>query len=87
VARASASERPRSPALIREELSPSELKVLRYLPPNLSRPEITSELSLPVNTWPAGTPAFLPAATGRSGPHVSGSLAAQSARMGRLRCN
>ena len=33
-----------------EELSPSELKVLRYLPTNLSRPEIASELSLSVNT-------------------------------------
>jgi LuxR family transcriptional regulator, maltose regulon positive regulatory protein len=33
-----------------EQLSPSELKVLRYLPTNLSRPEIASELSLSVNT-------------------------------------
>ena len=33
-----------------EELSPVELKVLRYLPTNLSRPEIASELSLSVNT-------------------------------------
>ena len=33
-----------------EELSPSELKVLRYLPTNLSRPEIASELSVSVNT-------------------------------------
>ena len=33
-----------------QELSPSELKVLRYLPTNLSRPEIASELSLSVNT-------------------------------------
>lgn len=31
-------------------LSPSELRVLRYLPTNLSRPEIASELSLSVNT-------------------------------------
>jgi LuxR family transcriptional regulator, maltose regulon positive regulatory protein len=38
------------PALQTEELSPSELKVLRYLPTNLSRPEIASELSLSVNT-------------------------------------
>ena len=29
-----------------EELSPSELRVLRYLPTNLSRPEIASELSV-----------------------------------------
>ncbi|HXL19296.1 MAG TPA: LuxR C-terminal-related transcriptional regulator, partial [Streptosporangiaceae bacterium] len=33
-----------------EELSPSELKVLRYLPTNLSRPQIASELSLSVHT-------------------------------------
>jgi LuxR family transcriptional regulator, maltose regulon positive regulatory protein len=33
-----------------EELSPSELRVLRYLPTNLSRPEIAGELSLSVNT-------------------------------------
>ncbi|HTA09559.1 MAG TPA: LuxR C-terminal-related transcriptional regulator [Streptosporangiaceae bacterium] len=39
----------RSPAGI-EQLSPSELRVLRYLPTNLSRPEIASELSVSVNT-------------------------------------
>ncbi len=33
-----------------EQLSPSELKVLRYLPTNLSRLEIASELSVSVNT-------------------------------------
>ena len=33
-----------------EELSPGELKVLRYLPTNLSRPEIAGELSVSVNT-------------------------------------
>ena len=33
-----------------EQLSPSELKVLRYLPTNLSRPEIAAELSVSVNT-------------------------------------
>jgi LuxR family transcriptional regulator, maltose regulon positive regulatory protein len=33
-----------------EELSPTELKVLRYLPTNLSRPEIAAELSVSVNT-------------------------------------
>jgi LuxR family maltose regulon positive regulatory protein len=33
-----------------EDLSPAELKVLRYLPTNLSRPEIASELSVSVNT-------------------------------------
>ncbi len=33
-----------------EELSPGELKVLRYLPTNLSRPEIARELSVSVNT-------------------------------------
>jgi LuxR family transcriptional regulator, maltose regulon positive regulatory protein len=38
-----------SPAEI-EQLTPSELRVLRYLPTNLSRPEIASELSVSVNT-------------------------------------
>ena len=33
-----------------EQFSPSELRVLRYLPTNLSRPEIASELSVSVNT-------------------------------------
>jgi LuxR family maltose regulon positive regulatory protein len=33
-----------------EELSPGELRVLRYLPANLSRPEIAAELSVSVNT-------------------------------------
>ncbi|HEY3607169.1 MAG TPA: LuxR C-terminal-related transcriptional regulator [Pseudonocardiaceae bacterium] len=33
-----------------EKLSRSELKVLRYLPTNLSRPEIANELSVSVNT-------------------------------------
>ena len=39
-----------SPSPQAEELSPSELRVLRYLPTNLSRPEIASELSVSVNT-------------------------------------
>jgi LuxR family maltose regulon positive regulatory protein len=33
-----------------EELSPAELRVLRYLPANLSRPEIAAELSVSPNT-------------------------------------
>ena len=33
-----------------QQLSPSELRVLRYPPTNLSRPEIASELSVSVNT-------------------------------------
>jgi LuxR family maltose regulon positive regulatory protein len=33
-----------------EQLSPSELRVLRYLPTNLSRPEIAGQLSVSVNT-------------------------------------
>jgi LuxR family maltose regulon positive regulatory protein len=33
-----------------EELSPGELRVLRYLPTNLSRPEIAGQLSVSVNT-------------------------------------
>ncbi len=40
----------RSWPLPAEELSPSELRVLRYLPTNLSRPEIASELSVSLNT-------------------------------------
>ena len=39
-----------SPSPPGEELSPGELKVLRYLPTNLSRPEIAGELSLSLNT-------------------------------------
>ena len=39
-----------SPSPQTEELSPSELRVLRYLPTNLSRPEIASELSVSLNT-------------------------------------
>ncbi len=38
------------PAPDAEELSPGELRVLRYLPTNLSRPEIAGELSVSVNT-------------------------------------
>jgi LuxR family maltose regulon positive regulatory protein len=39
------------PALpLTEQLSPGELRVLRYLPTNLSRPEIAGELSLSLNT-------------------------------------
>jgi LuxR family transcriptional regulator, maltose regulon positive regulatory protein len=39
-----------TPPPLAEELSPTELRVLRYLPTNLSRPEIASELSVSVNT-------------------------------------
>jgi LuxR family transcriptional regulator, maltose regulon positive regulatory protein len=39
-----------SASLQAEELSPTELRVLRYLPTNLSRPEIAGELSVSVNT-------------------------------------
>jgi LuxR family maltose regulon positive regulatory protein len=42
--------RERSAAHLTEELSPSELRVLRYLPTNLSRTEIAGELSVSVNT-------------------------------------
>jgi LuxR family maltose regulon positive regulatory protein len=38
------------PPLEAEELSPGELRVLRYLPTNLSRPEIAGALSVSVNT-------------------------------------
>jgi LuxR family maltose regulon positive regulatory protein len=37
-------------APLTEQLSPGELRVLRYLPTNLSRPEIAGELSLSLNT-------------------------------------
>ncbi len=38
------------PSAPTEDLSPTELRVLRYLPTNLSRPQIASELSVSVNT-------------------------------------
>jgi LuxR family transcriptional regulator, maltose regulon positive regulatory protein len=38
------------PPLDVEELSPGELRVLRYLPTYLSRPEIAGELSISLNT-------------------------------------
>jgi LuxR family transcriptional regulator, maltose regulon positive regulatory protein len=38
------------PAPDAEELSPGELRVLRYLPTNLSRPEIAGELSVSPST-------------------------------------
>jgi LuxR family maltose regulon positive regulatory protein len=40
---------PQSPAQP-EELSPSELRVLRFLPTNMTRPEIARELYLSINT-------------------------------------
>ncbi len=46
----SAAPRPAPARAGIERLSPSELRVLRYLPTNLSRPEIAGELSLSVNT-------------------------------------
>jgi LuxR family maltose regulon positive regulatory protein len=33
-----------------DELSPTELRVLRYLPTNMTRPEIASELYVSINT-------------------------------------
>jgi LuxR family maltose regulon positive regulatory protein len=46
------SVRPSGPSPVppAEQLSPSELRVLGYLPTNLSRPEIAGELSVSVNT-------------------------------------
>jgi LuxR family transcriptional regulator, maltose regulon positive regulatory protein len=41
---------PAAPSRQAEELSPSELRVLRYLPTNLTRPEIAGELSVSLNT-------------------------------------
>jgi LuxR family maltose regulon positive regulatory protein len=46
---APATANPLTPAPA-EELSPSELRVLRYLPTNLTRPEIADELSVSLNT-------------------------------------
>jgi LuxR family maltose regulon positive regulatory protein len=43
-----AKDRPSSPPA--QELSPGELRVLRYLPTSLSRPEIAGELSVSPNT-------------------------------------
>jgi LuxR family transcriptional regulator, maltose regulon positive regulatory protein len=47
-ATAPSTDRERLPQ--REELSPSELRVLRYLPTNLTRPEIARELYVSINT-------------------------------------
>ena len=46
----SVAAKDQAPLARAEELSPGELKVLRYLPTNLSRPEIAAELSVSVNT-------------------------------------
>jgi LuxR family maltose regulon positive regulatory protein len=43
-----ATHQPAPPLM--DELSPGELRVLRYLPTNLSRPEIAGELSVSLNT-------------------------------------
>ena len=47
---ASPAAKEQSPSPPTEELSPGELRVLRYLPTNLSRPEIAGELSVSPNT-------------------------------------
>ena len=47
---ASPAAREQSSSPPAEELSPGELRVLRYLPTNLSRPEIAGELSVSPNT-------------------------------------
>jgi LuxR family maltose regulon positive regulatory protein len=47
---ASVTTRDLPPSPPTERLSPSELRVLRYLPTNLSRPQIAGELSVSVNT-------------------------------------
>jgi LuxR family transcriptional regulator, maltose regulon positive regulatory protein len=47
---ASPAARQQSASPPAEELSPGELKVLRYLPTNLSRPEIAGQLSVSANT-------------------------------------
>jgi LuxR family transcriptional regulator, maltose regulon positive regulatory protein len=50
VLRGSIVTSPEGSARLVEEFSPAELKVLRYLPTNLSRHEIAGELSVSVNT-------------------------------------
>ena len=51
VIRGSSAAPVNEPSLVEiDQLSPSELRVLRYLPTNLSRPEIARELSVSVNT-------------------------------------
>jgi LuxR family maltose regulon positive regulatory protein len=50
IMRGSSITRVGDPAPLARELSPSELRVLRYLPTNLSRPEIAHELSVSPNT-------------------------------------
>ena len=47
---ASPAAKDRSSSPPAEELSPGELRVLRYLPTNLSRPEIAGQLSVSPNT-------------------------------------
>jgi LuxR family maltose regulon positive regulatory protein len=47
---ASAPRTDREPLLQSDELSPSELRVLRYLPTNLTRTEIAQELHVSINT-------------------------------------
>jgi LuxR family transcriptional regulator, maltose regulon positive regulatory protein len=47
---ASPAARQQSASPPAEELSPGELRVLRYLPTNLSRPEIAGQLSVSANT-------------------------------------
>ena len=44
------SPRPTEPPRLAEPLSQSEIRVLRYMPTNLSTPEIARELSLSVHT-------------------------------------
>jgi LuxR family maltose regulon positive regulatory protein len=46
----SAPSTDREPLTQPEELSPSELRVLRYLPTNMTRPEIAGELYVSINT-------------------------------------
>jgi LuxR family transcriptional regulator, maltose regulon positive regulatory protein len=46
----SAPSTDREPLTQPEELSPSELRVLRYLPTNMTRPEIARELYVSINT-------------------------------------
>jgi LuxR family maltose regulon positive regulatory protein len=68
------SPRPAEPPRLAEPLSQGETRVLRYLPTNLSAPEIARELSVSVNTvrTRAG------AAAARGGPAAAGPAARES---------
>jgi hypothetical protein len=58
-----------------EQLTASELRVLRYLPTNLSRPEIASQLSVSVNTATHMSATSTPSSRPATGPRPCSALA------------